>query len=71
MNELNEIQYEVCRSKQKNAFTCLVYPGGGHTQHVRHNPPWQLRPWVVTDEGRLSKLGYELHCKKCERNEPV
>ena len=17
----------------------------GHTQHVRHNPPWQLRPW--------------------------
>lgn len=24
----------------------------GHTQHVRHDPPWQNRPWVVTPEGR-------------------
>ncbi len=38
----------------------------GHTQHVRHDPPWQLRPWVVTEEGRKSYLGYELTCKKCE-----
>lgn len=42
-----------------------------HTQHVRHNPPWQLRPWVVTAEGRESYLGYELDCKKCDRNEPA
>lgn len=20
----------------------------GHQQHVRHNPPWQNRPWVIT-----------------------
>lgn len=38
----------------------------GHTQHVRHQPPWQLRPWVMTEEGRDSKLGQELDCKKCE-----
>ncbi|MET0349673.1 MAG: DUF3565 domain-containing protein, partial [Rhizobacter sp.] len=19
----------------------------GHNQHVRHDPPWQLRPWVI------------------------
>ncbi len=24
----------------------------GHAQHVRHTPPWQLHPWVVTPEGR-------------------
>ncbi|MDX1637048.1 MAG: DUF3565 domain-containing protein [Balneolaceae bacterium] len=24
----------------------------GHYQHVRHDPPWQLRPWVVTPQGR-------------------
>jgi hypothetical protein len=42
----------------------------GHNQHVRHNPPWQLRPWVVTPEGRESRLGHKLDCKKCDRNEP-
>ncbi|HEX6901662.1 MAG TPA: DUF3565 domain-containing protein [Thermoanaerobaculia bacterium] len=38
----------------------------GHTQHVRHDPPWMVRPWVVTPEGRESFLGFELDCKKCE-----
>ncbi|MEX0845598.1 MAG: DUF3565 domain-containing protein, partial [Balneolaceae bacterium] len=38
----------------------------GHTQHVRHDPPWQLRPWVITEKGRRSRLGMELECKKCE-----
>ncbi|HXG22493.1 MAG TPA: DUF3565 domain-containing protein [Methylomirabilota bacterium] len=38
----------------------------GHTQHVRHNPPWQERPWVTTPEGQQSRIGVELDCKKCE-----
>lgn len=42
-----------------------------HTQHVRHNPPWQLRPWVVSAEGRDAYLGYKLDCKKCDRSEPA
>jgi len=42
----------------------------GHQQHVRHDPPWMLRPWVTTEEGRDSRLGNELDCKKCDRNEP-
>ncbi|MGD8748088.1 MAG: DUF3565 domain-containing protein [Balneolaceae bacterium] len=42
----------------------------GHTQHVRHNPPWTLRPWVTTKEGRNKHLGCRLDCKKCDRNEP-
>ena len=29
----------------------------GHTQHVRHDPPWQNRPWVLTEQGRREKLG--------------
>lgn len=37
----------------------------GHSQHVRHDPPWQLRPWVVTEEGRNRFLGTELDCVKC------
>ncbi|MEG2357417.1 DUF3565 domain-containing protein [Acinetobacter sp.] len=37
----------------------------GHAQHVRHDPPWQNRPWVVTEAGRKGKLGAELNCLKC------
>ncbi len=43
----------------------------GHTQHVRHDPPWQLRPWVLTAKEREKKLGLKLECLKCDRNEPA
>ena len=38
----------------------------GHTQHVRHDPPWFTREWVLTPEGRTAHLGHELPCKKCD-----
>jgi hypothetical protein len=38
----------------------------GHPQHVRHQPPWMSRDWVVTPEGRTSRLGMELNCVRCE-----
>jgi len=43
----------------------------GHGQHVRHNPPWMVREWVMTEEGRRARLGSWLECKLCdERIEP-
>ena len=39
----------------------------GHTQHVRHDPPWQVRPWVLTEEGRARFLGTTLGCVDCAR----
>ena len=41
----------------------------GHTQHVRHDPPWQVRSWVATESGRASFLGTILECVRCDRNE--
>jgi hypothetical protein len=38
----------------------------GHTQHVRHDPPWINRPWTRTAEGRAAALGRCLVCKKCD-----
>lgn len=38
----------------------------GHRQHMRHQPPWMERPWVLTEEGRRSRLGVELECKRCD-----
>jgi hypothetical protein len=43
----------------------------GHNQHVRHDPPWQLRDWVTTAAGRQQHLGHLLDCLKCDRGEPV
>lgn len=42
----------------------------GHNQHVRHDPPWFNRPWVVTEEGRFQTLGRTLDCRKCEAGAP-
>ena len=41
----------------------------GHTQHVRHDPPWQNRPWVTTAEGRARFVGVELACRVCQESE--
>ena len=39
----------------------------GHRQHVRHQPPWFVRPWVVTEEGRQRALGQPLECRLCDQ----
>ena len=41
----------------------------GHGQHVRHDPPWMVREWVTTEEGRSSRIGTKLNCKRCEEAE--
>ena len=38
----------------------------GHFQHVRHDPPLTTRSWVLTEEGRASRIGFELDCKRCD-----
>jgi len=42
----------------------------GHNQHVRHQPPWTLRPWTQTPEDRQQALGQTLNCVKCESGAP-
>lgn len=38
----------------------------GHGQHVRHQPPFSDRLWVVTEASRMQHIGTPLNCKKCE-----
>jgi len=40
-----------------------------HNQHVRHDPPWQDRPWVRSELGRRSRLGTPIDCPLCDRTE--
>jgi Protein of unknown function (DUF3565) len=41
----------------------------GHNQHTRHDPPWQNRPWVLTEVGRNTAIGSTLNCVKCDAGE--
>ena len=43
----------------------------GHFQHVRHDLPWQSRPWVESPAGRQGMLGHPLDCRKCEEGAPA
>ncbi|MFL6067793.1 MAG: DUF3565 domain-containing protein [Gaiellaceae bacterium] len=43
----------------------------GHQQHVRHQPPFQLRPWVVDADGRRGRLGTPLECRLCDEVAPA
>jgi hypothetical protein len=42
-----------------------------HYQHVRHQPPLITREWTLTEEGRASRVGMELDCKKCDEGKPA
>jgi hypothetical protein len=42
----------------------------GHTQHMRHRPPWQSRPWTQTAKGRSARLGAKIECALCARPAP-
>jgi hypothetical protein len=42
----------------------------GHQRHVRHQPPFQLRPWVLDDEGRRRRLGTPIDCGLCDQEVP-
>jgi hypothetical protein len=38
----------------------------GHAQHVRHRPPFELRPWVLDDATRNARIGTARDCPLCE-----
>ena len=41
----------------------------GHSQHVRHDPPWVERPWVLNENTRRARIGTPLECVACDETE--
>lgn len=37
----------------------------GHTQHLRHLPPWQNRAWVTSPKERQRRLDQPFECGWC------
>jgi tellurite methyltransferase len=40
-----------------------------HGQHVRHQPPFRLAPWVLDEHERRARIGTPLDCPLCDRAE--
>ncbi len=40
-----------------------------HTRHMRHEPPFQSRPWVIEAAGRQARTGMKIGCAPCDRAE--
>ena len=40
-----------------------------HRQHVRHQPPFRVAPWVLVDAERAARIGAPLDCPLCDRAE--
>ncbi len=34
--------------------------GCGHSQHIRHAPPFRLAPWVLDDDERNARIGVDI-----------
>jgi tellurite methyltransferase len=61
------VQTTIVGFKQDAAGDWIAELACEHSQHMRHRPPWTLRPWVVTEAGRASKLGAEIDCPLCDQ----
>ena len=40
-----------------------------HSQHIRHQPPFRQRPWVLDTDGRASHIGSAVECALCDLHE--
>jgi hypothetical protein len=56
--------------RQDEAGTWVAELACGHTQHIRHNPPFRLAPWVLDDEERNARIGADIECGLCDQAEP-
>jgi len=64
-----DMQRRMVGFHQDDASDWVAELACGHTQHVRHRPPFTLRPWVLTPEGRAKRVGQALDCVLCDRGE--
>lgn len=64
------MQRKICGYHLDEEFQWVAELECGHGQHVRHDPPWQVREWVTTDAGRSGHLGTVLDCRLCDAAGP-
>ncbi len=43
----------------------------GHERHVRHRPPFEVRPWLADEASRAAHLGTRIECGYCDDDEDL
>ena len=65
-----QMERRICGYHQDDEYHWVAELDCGHDQHVRHDPPWQVREWVTTPAGRAEHLGTSLSCRLCDEGRP-
>ncbi|QXH41699.1 MULTISPECIES: DUF3565 domain-containing protein [Pseudomonas] len=58
----------ICGFHQDEDGHWVVELSCGHTQHLRHQPPWQSRAWVLDPTQRAEKIGRPFACGWCAQD---
>lgn len=65
---INDVKQPITSYRQDDTGDWIAELACGHAQHVRHSPPWELRPWVLNAQDRQAKLGTHLDCGTCDQS---
>ena len=63
------VEQQIVGFHQDDAGDWVAELACGHGQHIRHNPPFRLAPWVLEEAGRAGRVGTVLECPLCDRPE--
>ena len=56
--------------RQDEGGTWIADLACGHSQHIRHSPPFKLAPWVLDDSERNARIGQDIECRLCDQPAP-
>jgi hypothetical protein len=59
------MQRTIVAFEQDEQGAWIVELDCGHRRHVRHEPPFQVRPWVLDAETRQERIGTPIDCGLC------
>jgi hypothetical protein len=66
MSRGGAMQRQITGFSQDEQSHWIAHLDCGHGQHVRHDPPWTVREWVTTEQGRAARIGSWMECKRCD-----
>jgi hypothetical protein len=60
------MQRKVVGFRQDERGDWIIVLDCGHVLHARHQPPWQVREWVLSEAGRQERVGMTIACTACD-----
>jgi hypothetical protein len=60
------VQRAIVAFHQDDAGEWVAHLSCLHRQHVRHQPPFRVAPWVLDDAERAARIGAPLDCPLCD-----